>query len=278
MRIWAFLLFVAVVQSAFAQAPKDLVKAEMLADVSAVQPGQPFRVGVLLKVAPKWHVYWKNPGDSGMPTQVDLTLPEGFKAEPTAFPVPEKFNQAGGYSVYGYDKELMLLTTVTPPADLKVGTEVVLKGKASWLVCEKLCFPGEADLELKLPVAEKATPSARATEIEQWSKRLPRPADARAKISITKSDSATNQQWSGTIKMSWDQPPKAVQWFPGPSEHVAVKDVRVVADGDQTTIQFKAEPIGNAKASPGAMESVVAYTMPDGTRSGVVVPVQFDRQ
>src|SRR5678815_3819103 len=75
---------------------KDLVKAELLADVSAIQPGQPFHVGVLLKIKPQWHVYWKNPGESGVATILDLKLPEGFKASPVQYPVPRQHEDPGG--------------------------------------------------------------------------------------------------------------------------------------------------------------------------------------
>src|SRR5687768_7216726 len=66
--------------------PKDLVKAELVTEVASVKPGEPFSAGVLLKMKPHWHVYWKNPGDSGMATGVQWRLPEGFVAGPLAFP------------------------------------------------------------------------------------------------------------------------------------------------------------------------------------------------
>ena len=54
--------------AAGAQVPKDLVKAELLADVAAVKPGEEFTLGILLEIKPKWHVYWKYPGAFGSPT------------------------------------------------------------------------------------------------------------------------------------------------------------------------------------------------------------------
>src|SRR5687768_7951944 len=93
---------------ALAQPNQDLVKAKLLADVSAVKPGEAFTVGLRLSIEPGWHVYWTNPGDSGAPTSVKLKLPAGFKAGPVQYPVPIRFNQPGDVLGYGYEDELML--------------------------------------------------------------------------------------------------------------------------------------------------------------------------
>src|SRR5215207_6748481 len=84
---------------------EDLVKGELLADVTAVKPGGTFNVGVLLRIERGWHVYWTNPGDSGLPTKVKLHVPEGFKVGEVRMPVPVKFDQPGGVLGYGYERE-----------------------------------------------------------------------------------------------------------------------------------------------------------------------------
>src|SRR5437667_5864341 len=60
--------------------PADLVQARLLADVDSVQPGKPFKLAVLLTIKPLWHVYWENPGDSGMETRVQGKLTSGVQA------------------------------------------------------------------------------------------------------------------------------------------------------------------------------------------------------
>ena len=59
---------------------RQLVKAQLVADTQHIEPGQKFRLGVLYTIAPKWHIYWKYPGDAGIPTQIDWQLPPGFRA------------------------------------------------------------------------------------------------------------------------------------------------------------------------------------------------------
>src|SRR3954447_4373338 len=90
-------------------AASDLVKASILADTTAVQPGQPFRIGLLLKIAPQWHVYWQNPGEGGIPTTVSFRLPDGFVASPVQYPVPMRFALQGGLYAYGYEDQVMLM-------------------------------------------------------------------------------------------------------------------------------------------------------------------------
>ena len=143
---------------AFAEEPagRGLVKAQVLADVKSVTPGQPFAVGVLLEINESWRIYWKNPGDAGLATSVKFALPEGFSAGPLRWPRPETFKQPGDIVGYGYSDKVMLISTITPPKELKAGSQVAIAAEASWLACKDKCVPGEATLKLELPVAETA--------------------------------------------------------------------------------------------------------------------------
>jgi len=134
---------------------RPLVEAELIADTTAVVPGQPLRVGLHLRLAPKWHVYWSNPGDSGVATSLALKMPEGFTSGPLQWPLPQRLNEPGGIEVFAYRGETMLITTVTPPAHIDA-TSVRIAGDAGWLVCEEICIPGKASLELSLPVSDAA--------------------------------------------------------------------------------------------------------------------------
>src|SRR2546423_1835502 len=86
----------------------DLVKAELLADTDAIVPGKAFAVGVVFTIAPGWHVYWKNPGDSGLATRVEIVTPPGFSVSQVEYPVPTKFVQPGDLVAYGYADKLMM--------------------------------------------------------------------------------------------------------------------------------------------------------------------------
>ncbi len=127
------------------------VEAELVAERAAAVPGQPATVGLRLRMDEHWHTYWKNPGDSGLPTKIRWTLPEGWKAGPIQWPYPEA-QRVGPLMNYGYSGEAMLLVELTPPADAKPGP-VLLKADADWLVCKDICIPEKASLSLPFAVA-----------------------------------------------------------------------------------------------------------------------------
>jgi thiol:disulfide interchange protein DsbD len=129
-------------------------QAELVADAASIAPGQPFQVALKLKPREHWHTYWRNPGDSGLATTLEWTLPEGFIAGAIDWPAPKAL-PFGPLTNYGYDAEHWLLVTITPPTDLKAA-QVTLKTRADWLVCEEICIPEGADLELTLPVGKEA--------------------------------------------------------------------------------------------------------------------------
>ncbi len=152
---------------------QTLVRAELIADVSSIEPGKPFTVGLLLETAEDWHVYWENTGDAGMPTQIDWALPEGFTTEPIEWPLPRRFIEPGDLHAFGYEGRVLLMVRMTPPAELS-GTEVTLSAKASWLVCKELCVPGSANVHLTLPVGPSQPNTANAPLFAATRADLPR--------------------------------------------------------------------------------------------------------
>jgi thiol:disulfide interchange protein DsbD len=131
---------------------EDLVKAELVAEPSAVKAGEPFTVGVKLTMAPHWHTYWRNPGDSGLATEIKWTLPEGTTAGEIQWPVPQRIPVSHLVN-YGYEGETVLLAQITPPKSLSPGQPLTLKADVNYLVCERECIPGEASVSILLPVA-----------------------------------------------------------------------------------------------------------------------------
>jgi thiol:disulfide interchange protein len=137
---------------------KELVRAELLAETNAVVPGKPFTVGLLLRMAPGWHTYWKFSGDAGLPTELKWKLPAGWKIGDIQWPIPLKTIDPGDIETYGYTNEVLLMQKITPPSKLH-DSSVKLSTEANWLVCEKICIPGGATLQLDLPVASTGQPA-----------------------------------------------------------------------------------------------------------------------
>ncbi|KQT19569.1 thiol:disulfide interchange protein [Methylobacterium sp. Leaf399] len=139
--------------------PADLVKASLVAEPGAIRAGEPFAIGIRMAMREHWHVYWRNPGDSGLPPEMAWTLPQGFSAGAIDWPTPSRIPVAHLVN-FGFENEVVLLATVTPPADLAPGKPVTLSGRLSYLVCERECVPGTADLRLTVPVAPEGASAA----------------------------------------------------------------------------------------------------------------------
>jgi thiol:disulfide interchange protein DsbD len=132
--------------------PNDLVKAELVGETASLAPGSTLWSDLHLRIKPGWHVYWRNPGDSGLPTTIDWRLPSGFSAGNIRWPVPERFVQSG-IGNYGYAGSADLLVPITVPQEVAIGDTAVLAAEASWLACAEICIPGGTTLSLSLPVA-----------------------------------------------------------------------------------------------------------------------------
>jgi thiol:disulfide interchange protein/DsbC/DsbD-like thiol-disulfide interchange protein len=155
---WILLpLLIAVAQAQVYQG-KTIVTASLVSDTSAIVPGKPFEVGVLLEMAPGWHTYWEYPGGAGLPTSISWTLPEGFVAGPIQWPLPHRVIEPGDIEVYAYKDKVLLLTAIVPPAEINEKA-VTLRATVDWLVCEQICIPGSANLELSLPIGPQAVPA-----------------------------------------------------------------------------------------------------------------------
>ncbi len=237
------LTFFHTVVAAQSDFPLSPAKASILSEKTAVQPGKPVRVAVRLEMESGWHTYWKNPGDSGLSTQVDWSFaPETKKPAIIAgplWPSPLRFDQ-GGLIGYGYEGEAWLLYTITPPGDLKIGSTYTLKAEVQWLACKEACVPGNATLSLVLPVAKTSAPSSDAEQIANLFRALPRdPTTEGATVWFEKSSAP----YAYALRLMGSVPEGAALYFF--SENAADVDGSApqVAEvqGDGVTLRLKAQ-------------------------------------
>jgi len=264
--------------AARAAASGEPVQAELLADASAVAAGQPFKVGVLFRIAPEWHIYWKYPGDAGLATEVEFELPQGFVAGELQWPLPQSFVQPGDIAGYGYTGEVMLTAEVTPPKDLPAGKEFAIRAKASWLSCRNVCRPGRAELTAKLSAAAQRAPANEAL-FREWAARLPRTDKEWTAAGRLHSVAATAEPLPAgagakfLIAITWEKKPAKVEFFPAPTEAVLTDKPSVNASGNRTEIAMTARRSGVGAAD--GLECLVVFTLPDGERGGFPVRLQM---
>jgi len=126
------------------------VRAELVAHApEGVAAGKPLMLGLKIEHQPKWHTYWKNPGDSGLPTTLDWTLPAGFAAGAIEWPTPQRL-PLGPLMNYGFEGTLLLPVRLTVPADF-AGDALRVSLRAEWLVCKDVCIPESGEFVMDVP-------------------------------------------------------------------------------------------------------------------------------
>jgi thiol:disulfide interchange protein DsbD len=199
------------------------VTAELVSDQSALVPGTMTTVALRLAIDPGWHTYWRNPGESGLPTTLQWRLPPGYRAGDIEWPAPRAL-PAGPLMNYGYEGDVLHLVPLSIPAEATPGTSATLAARADWLVCKETCIPEGADLTLELPVAKSSTPSRWHEAIEATRNALPAP--------LSTDWHATAQASGATIALALTPPANARD--PGRLQFFANDDARIEPSSPQT--------------------------------------------
>ena len=172
--------------SARAEVRTDQVRATLLAHAPQGVPvglapeaaaGQPVWVGLQLEHHPDWHTYWKNPGDSGLPTELEWTLPAGVMTGDIAWPLP-KLIPIGHLANYGYEGTVLLPVPLIITPEYKPGPladAMDIKLKATWLACRQECIPQDGEFTLRLPLASSTALHGAAFEAALQSQPAPLP-------------------------------------------------------------------------------------------------------
>jgi thiol:disulfide interchange protein DsbD len=132
----------------------DGLSIRLISDHSIIEEGKPFLLGLHIKHEKGYHTYWKNPGLVGLATRLKWTLPAGFKTSAVSWPYPEMTTMAGN-PCYGYERDVTLYITVTPPEKLSA-KKLTVSLDATWMCCAKNCFPGSGTLTMALPIGSEA--------------------------------------------------------------------------------------------------------------------------
>ena len=231
----------------------DQVRAELLAHApDGVAAGKPVWVGLRLTHQPEWHTYWKNPGDSGLPTQLEWTLPAGVQAGEIAWPVPRKI-PIGNLANYGYEGTVLLPVPLTIDAVFRpppLAADVEIRLKASWLVCRKECIPEEGEFALRLPL--NSTTALEGAAFEAALAAHPRPLAGPSSVRIA--ERAIRVDVAG-LPAAWRG--RTLDFFPETPEVIETAGAWTQAwEGDRWTAEIPLSP--QRSASPATLPVVLA--------------------
>jgi thiol:disulfide interchange protein DsbD len=247
------------------QKGNQLVKVELLCDRTAVRAGETFTIAAKLSVEKSWHVYWENPGDSGMPTRITISGSPGFSVGDAQFPSPVRDEAEGDIVTFVHTGDVVFLSEVRAPNDLAPGFKALFELDAHWLVCQETCYPGAGKAKLEVPVAGKGSPEPAAANEKLF-------ADARARIPRRWKDlEGAALEWSGSgasYALRIDVPKAtALELFPIPGRSTRVSGTASAAsaNGCRLTVDLAYKEV--APAEPPHLQGVLVVTDARGKSS-----------
>lgn len=221
------------INSIKSQDTKDsLVSVEQFADLTVVSPEEELLIATRYILEEGWHIYWRNPGDSGIPTKIDLNLPEGFEIIDYLWPMPTRFVE-GGLTSFGYKDEAMIFVKVKVKKNVKYG-EYEITGKTNWLVCKEKCLPGSAATKFKFKVDSISSINP------EWDKT----EDFRDDMPETDWDLEVNTSYNEkhfTISVFLDEPTEDISIFPY-NEGVFAISKEPIIERTSWGVKIKIEP------------------------------------
>ncbi len=209
---------------------------DLVAENAWISPGQSFTIGLHFKLDPGWHIYWKNPGDSGEPPRVTWQLPQGITTGEIEWPAPQRMITSTIMN-YVYDGEVLLLVPMKADQSVRASTGAAkLDGSVKLLICSKeMCVPSKAQLSLSLPVkTQSSAPDPNVASLFSAARaRLPKPAPAGWQFTWT------DKQNSLILRARTSERISPTYFFPlddSPIDFSAKQEITPAAGGFQLTL------------------------------------------
>lgn len=250
--------------AAQATAESGHAKVTVIFERSAATPGDSFLGALKLDLADGWHVYWRNPGDSGLPPTAEWTETPGITFGEFRYPVPHAIPLATLMN-YGYEHQVVLPFQVTIADDVKPGTEIPVAGKIEYLICADVCIPEGVSLSTTLKIAATPEPDTDgSTIIAETLPHIPVAMTGKATVERTEKGfriSAVDTGVAGAVPDA-----KEIRFFPdGPEvSHPAKQTVKTGPEG--VSIEIVASDF--AKEGDQNINGIIAITDGKGFARG----------
>jgi thiol:disulfide interchange protein len=236
-------------------APKTHLHLVLSAETA--RAGDTIWAGLEMDMAPMWHVYWRNSGDSGDPVKITWKLPDGVSAGEINWPIPEKESDKAGDSpliTYVYTHQVVLLTPIKLRDNLQPG-QITLKAGVHWLECSQECDMHEGDASATLNIGAETKPSANAALIEQWRKKIPPPAPADAATAHWQSSQIVSN--SRPVVIEWKGGVASADFYPYADTNFSVDGATEALPGDAATIRLRKTITKNDSGWPNRLTGIL---------------------
>ena len=147
----------------------NIGEVRLTSAVAATGDLQELPLGLEFRLAPGWKIYWRTPGEAGLPPEINLIAEGNLLVSSIEWPIPKRFN-AFGFDNFGYDTDVILPLQVTGH---KPNTTVQLHGQVEALVCADICVPIGGTVALTIPAGialatAESRSIARASALVPW--------------------------------------------------------------------------------------------------------------
>lgn len=246
------------------------IQLEFLSPLQSVAPGETFDLALRMVPDEHWHFYWKNPGDTGLPTKVDWQESSVASYSDLEWSAPSRADYQG-FINYGYYGETYLFSQVTVSEDAQIGQPLELGAKIEWLICEEICIPGNATLTLNLMIAEQSAQTPWAQQVEQ----------ARSQLPIALGKLAGSYDVGNGFQVSIQLPEELQQlnpvgFFPVSAKLVDNLTTPELSKPQDNTLIINTDNALNVSGYPEVFEALIQFESPQGVQLSYEFEVDAD--
>ncbi|MEP1229219.1 MAG: thioredoxin family protein [Litorimonas sp.] len=240
------------------------VTSSLVSTHDMVSPGQSFYVALRTQLDEGWHIYWRNPGDSGEPMQIDWDLPAGVKMGQIDWPLPHRI-PTGPIVNYGFEGTPLFPIEFTVPTSAKTGDIVTLSAQFYYLVCKDVCIPENGAAKILIEIGQPVEDALWRTEIETALIAVPRKSGVQG--AIRKVDGSLDMRFADLPNGDFSD----AYFFPYEQGIVLHSQAQTAQNGaDGISLTTGADYLWDEGATPEAVTGVLTYTE-DGIYHGVEV-------
>ena len=243
LKIHFFLLIVSLQLSA--QQP-TAANAEIVVDSYSLEKSRLVPIGILIELEKDWHIYWRNSGDTGIPTSIEFDLPKGISIKEIQWPVPKVF-EFDGLASFGYEKQVLLLTELTIPENYQ-SNSISIKANIKSLICKDVCIPFNTTISKEIKLMNLSSAEEEISKLfAQTRINLPEGKND-FELSVTPNDDQITLSIEKSVSNSSEI--KSLYFLPygnGIFKNTAEQNFRIRDDGIELVVeydQFKTEELG----------------------------------
>lgn len=241
----------------------DQGKVRLIAAKPEVGAGDTVQLGLEFRLAPGWKVYWRSPGDAGLPPTIDWAGSANLATAEIAWPAPKRFS-AYGLETIGYEDAVVLPITARLA---KPGAPLQLHAALQYLTCKDICIPYDSVLTLDLPASNAGVASGgHADLIDEFARRVPGDGAANG-FTMTGASLIPGAKPRLELALSAQQPLAAPDAFVEGPAGVAFGAPRLARTDGGTRATLSLPVSGDAAAIRSLTGEKLRVTIVDGARS-----------